>query len=119
VGGAFCASLSGTQYDWTWPAIGPLYPFSRHRISGDVIVPVGQRLTAQYYHSFLFESGRKITALDSNISNGFIVNALANSPVSFIAISADPQADHFMRGAKVTGQMRLRNGGAIRLLAGP
>ena len=119
VGGAFSAEFGGIQYDWPWPFTGPLYPFSRYRVVGDVMVPLGQRLTAQFYNCFLFDNDGKITGLDSNASNGFIVNASANTVVSFIALGTEPQTQSFMKGVKVSGQMRLRNGGAIRLHAGP
>ncbi len=119
VGGAFSVAFSGTQYDWPWPLTGPLYPLSRYRVTADVTVPPGHRLTAQDYHSFLFESACKITALDTDAANGFIVNAAPDRPVCFIALSADPQAQRFMRGIKVTGQLRLRGGGAIKLHGGP
>jgi hypothetical protein len=119
VGGAFSTALSGAQSDWPWPMIGPLHSLSRYGVTGDITVPAGQRLTAQYYHTLLFENGRKVVALDASPANGLVVNASTAWPVHFLGTPTGSPTTNWLRGIKVTGQMRLRNGGAVKLHAGP
>lgn len=118
-GGAFSNSLSGTVSDWPWPLLGPLVPLARYRITGDVTVPVGQRLSSLNGMSLLFETGRKITGLDATAGNGFVISASPSLPAHMLALGPEPQASNVFRGVKVSGQFRLRNGGAIRLHAAP
>jgi len=112
VGGAFKTNLNGNVYDGNG---GPLSSYSRYRITGDVTVPAGQTLTAYSAASILFEDGKKITAIDPNPSNGFMVNGTSDKPVCFLSLAADPQSQYVVHGMKVSGQFRLRNGGEIKL----
>ena len=112
VGGAFRISLSGNIYDDNG---GPLSSYSRYRITNDVTVPAGETLTAYQSASVLFEDGKKIIAVDSNPGNGFIVNGTSNNPVCFLSMASDPQSQQVVHGMKVYGQLRMRNGGEIKL----
>ena len=111
VGGAFNTTLCGNVYDGNG---GPLQSGSRYRITCNVIVPAGQKLTANPGASVVFESGKKIIAMDPNPGNGLIVNGTAAQTVCFLSETINPQAPG-VRGVKVSGQMRLRNGGGIKL----
>jgi hypothetical protein len=118
VGGAFTNNVYGQMYDGVG---GPLQSYNRYRVTCDIdhmlcdlTVPLGQKLTAQPSSSVLFETGRKLTALDTNASNGFIVNATSSNPVGLLGVPSNPQTAHLIRGIIATGQMRVRNGGTIK-----
>lgn len=112
VGGAFTNTLSGSVYNGNG---GPLSSYSRYHITGNVTVPAGQTLTAYPGASVLFQDGKKITAMGTGPNEGFIVNATSDIPVCFMSLAADPQSEHVVHGMKVSGQLRLRNGGEIKL----
>lgn len=112
IGGAFTSTLNGNVYDGNG---GPLQSYSRYRITGNVTVPTGQTLTAYPSASVLFQDGKSITATASGQNEGFIVNGTPAMPVCFLSLAADPQSEHVVRGMKVSGQVRLRNGGEIKL----
>jgi hypothetical protein len=109
VGGAFSTVLSAQVYDG---AGGPLASYSRYRIRGDAAVPAGSRLSVQPSSSVLFETGSTITARDSDPVRGLVVNATAAHPVGFLGSYTNSGAVN--RGIVVKGQLRLRNGGAMR-----
>lgn len=111
VGGAFRTALCGNVYDGNG---GPLQSGSRYRFNCNVTVPTGQKLTANPGAPVVFESGKKLTAMDASPSNGLIVNATTAQPVHFLSETVNPQAPG-VRGVRVRGQMRLRNGGEIKL----
>lgn len=111
VGGAFTSTLSGNVYDGI---SGPLTSYSRYRITENVTVPAAEKLTAYQSASVLFENGKKITAMDTNPTNGLIVNGSLSNPVCFMSLAPDPQSDHVIHGMKVYGQLRMRNGGQIK-----
>lgn len=115
VGGAFTITLSGNVYHGNG---GPLKRFSRYRITGDVTVPAGQTLTIYPAASILFGDGKKITAMGAGPNEGLIVNATSDMPVCFMSLAADPQAEHVVRGMKVSGQLRVRNAGEMKLYDG-
>ena len=115
VGGAFTLPVSGNVYDWMPGWIAPWLSFFRYRMVGDVTVPEGETLTAQPYASILFEDGRKITAIGTGPNEGLIVNATSDLPVYFMSMAADPQSERVVHGMIVRGQLRLRNGGELRL----
>jgi hypothetical protein len=112
VGGRFTNNLSGDMYDG-WG--GPWYSFSRGRITGDVTVPTGQTLTVHEGVSILFNDNRKIKALDANPGNGLIINGTSTAAVCFFSLSSEPQADYFLHGMKIYGEVEVRNGGEIKL----
>ncbi|MCJ7578350.1 MAG: C25 family cysteine peptidase [candidate division Zixibacteria bacterium] len=113
VGGAFTNVRSGNVWDLSG---GPWYSYFRYRIVGDVTVPAGQVLTAYPGASLLFVDGKKITALDSNPSNGFVINGTSGAPVYFLSVvPPNPGAQYVVHGIKVKGQVKLRNGGQIKL----
>jgi hypothetical protein len=111
VGGAFQNKICGTLYDGSG---GPLQSNLRYRVSCDVTVPVGQKLTAQPSSSFLFESGRKIIALDANPANGLIINASSSYPVGLYGQPVNPPGPGNPRGLIVKGQLRVRGGGTMK-----
>lgn len=112
VGGAFTNNLSGNVYDGSG---GPLVYFSRHRMTGDVTVPVGERLTMQYGASCLFEAPRKITAYDTGSGNGLVINGDTYYPVCLISMPTSPESEDVVGGMKVNGQLRLMNGGSLKI----
>lgn len=112
VGGAFTRTVSGPVSDLFFPFF---LSYSRHRIVGDVTVAAGEALTADQGVSILFDSGRKVTAVDSRAGFGFHVNGEPHAPVYLLAPVPPPCSENVVRGVKVRGQMRLRNGGAIKL----
>jgi hypothetical protein len=111
VGGAFRTALCGNVYDGN---SGPLQSNSRYRFNCDVTVPAGQKLTANPGASVVFESGKKLTAMDTSPSNGLIVNGTTAQPAYFLSEIVYPQVTGF-HGVRIRGQMRVRNGGAIKM----
>ncbi|NIO87474.1 MAG: hypothetical protein GTN68_43695 [Candidatus Aminicenantes bacterium] len=112
IGGAFLSNLSGNVSNTSG---GPLMGFGRYRIIGDVTIPAGQTLSADSSLSILFEDGKKIKASGTSPNSGFIVNATYTPPITFLSLSPDPQSDHVIHGIKINGQLRLKNGGEIKL----
>ena len=114
VGGAFIdGDLCGNVYDWMFEG-GPLYSYSRYRLTCDVTVPSGQRLTAQPSSSAVFLPGVKITALDSNPANGFVVTSSTANPVGLLGMPGVSH-DNSFRGMKLCGEFKLRNGGQLKV----
>jgi len=111
VGGAFRTALCGNVYDGNG---GPLQSNSRYRLNCNVTVPAGQKLTANPGAPVAFESGKKITAIDANPSNGLVVNGTVAQPVCLLSENVNPQAPG-IHGVRVRGQIRVRNGGEIKL----
>lgn len=111
IGGAFTTALSGNVSN---NVNGPLMGYHRYRITGNVTVPSGQTLSADSTVSILFESGRKITAMDANPNKGFIVHPGTGMSMYFLSIPPNPMANSIVRGAKITGQLKMRNGGEIK-----
>ena len=112
-GGAFTITKSGTVYDVL--ASGPLFSYWRYRITGDVTVPTGETLTVYPYASVLFNDGKKITALGTASGDGLVVDGTPDEPVYFMSLGPDPQSERVVQGIKVKGQLRVRNGGQIKL----
>jgi hypothetical protein len=110
-GGAFRTVLCGNVYDGNG---GPLQSGSRYRFNCNVTVPAGQKLTANPGAPVVFESEKKITAVDTSPTNGLIVNGTTAQPVHFLSETVYPQTPGF-HGVRVRGQMRVRNGGEIKL----
>jgi len=111
VGGAYTSTLPTYSYDGYG---GPLEAYSRHRLNADIAVATGDVLTAYPGSSLFFEAGTSLTAYGSDADKGFVVDG-STAPVHFLSLSANPQADHVVHGAKIRGEMKLRNGGAIKL----
>ena len=112
VGGAFTTSVSGAVADAWLPYFGS---YARYRITGNVMVPAGKALTADQGASILFESGRKITAADPGANLGFHANGKPNAPVYLLTAGPQPSSQNAVRGVRIRGQMRLRNGGTVKL----
>lgn len=112
VGGRFTNYISGNVYDGWY---GPWSSHSCGRITGDVTVPLGQALTVYEGVSILFNDNLKIRALDPNATNGIFLQGSSLYPVCFFSQSPEPQADHFLHGMKVYGEIEVRNGGEIKL----
>lgn len=112
IGGAFTSAVNGSV--WDWGGGGPWFGHIRYRVTGDVTVPAGRMLTVFPYASILVENGRKITALGADSSHGLNVDGTSDMSVYFTSLAADPQADHVVHGMKVSGQLRVQNGGQIK-----
>jgi hypothetical protein len=113
VGGAFTETRSGDV--WDDDTNGPWKSYERYRIVGDIMVPAGRTLTAQSASSVLFEAARKITAPGSDPSEGFRMNGTSDEPAWFMSLAPDPQSQHVVHGVKVAGQLRLLNGGQMKI----
>ena len=112
IGGAFTKNLSGNVSN---ASIGYLHGYTRYRITGNVTVPLGQTLSADSSVSVLFQNGTKITAMDTNPNKGFIIRPGSYMSVCFLAIPPDPKSNYVVRGVKISGQFKMRNGGEIKL----
>ncbi len=110
-GGAFRNRTCGPLYDGL---LGPVAAYSRYRIVCDSVVPAGQKLTLEPASALLFEPGTKITAIDTDPSNGLHANASAAGAIGLLTIAPDPQLASVLSGIAVRGQLRLRGGGAIK-----
>jgi len=112
-GGAFNEYRSGYMWDdWAWYSSGPFLGGFRYRIVGDVTIDAGDTVTGLAGTSIFFESGRKIRAVSTP---GFVVDGSQTFPVWFLSLGPEPQRARVVRGAKVAGQLRLKNGGMIKL----
>ncbi|MCP4713279.1 MAG: hypothetical protein GY869_32010 [Planctomycetes bacterium] len=116
MGGAYATKLSGTLNDY-W--LGYWYPCfysnSRHDINGDIFVSPENPLSADPGASLYFSSSYKIATTTDNPVNGFLANGSTNAPVYLMAPYTEPYADHKIRGVKIKGQLRIKNGGVIKL----
>jgi hypothetical protein len=112
VGGAFDTGLCGVMYDGGG---GPLNDSARYLVTCDITVPSAWRLTVNAGAPVLFEGGKKITALDTNSANGLIVNGTDAQPVFFISSSVTSDSANVFNGIKISGQMRIRNGGQLKI----
>jgi hypothetical protein len=115
VGGAFNVLRSGSIWDWDPASNGPMWGPVRYRVDGDVTVPAGLTLTILPWASVLVEDGRRLTGLGSGATEGIYIAGAADSPVYLLSLSAEPQADHVVHGIRARGEIRLRNGGQIRM----
>jgi hypothetical protein len=112
VGGAFNQFLSGHVSN---TILGhPLYGYIRYRVTGNITVPVGQTLTADLSLSILFENGKKITAMDTHSSKGFIMSPQSGMTIYLLSIPPDPKSSVAVCGAEISGQFKMRNGGTIK-----
>jgi hypothetical protein len=114
VGGAFRINRCGTVYDGEYTG-GPLSTYSRCRIECDVTVPLGEKLTIYPHASILFDNGKKITAKATGLDEGLVMNGASDMPINFLSLAPEPQSEHAVQGMKLTGQLRIRNGGQIKL----
>jgi len=116
MGGAYANKVSGTLNDY-W--IGYWYPCfysnSRHTINSDIVVAPGNPLSADPGASLYFASGYKIANTTANPVNGFLAHGSAHAPVYLMAPYTEPYPDHEVRGVRIKGQLRIKNGGAIKL----
>lgn len=112
VGGAYDDARSGSVWDSNG---GPWLGTRRYRVEGGVSVPTGLKLTVFPGASVLFEDGSRLTAWGTGPDEGLILDATAGMPVYFLSLGPDPQSEHVVQGIKVAGQVRVRNGGQIRL----
>ena len=111
VGGAFNTKLCGPIHDGNG---GPLQNGARHRMTCNSIIPVGKRLTVNPGASILFEDQKKLTANAQHNTDGLIVNGSVDTPVCLLTSSTGQQANVMLHGVKISGQMRMRNGGEIK-----
>jgi len=114
VGGAFKINRCGTIYDGEFTG-GPLSGYSRYRLDCDITVPPGEKLTIYPHASVLFANGKKITAEATGLDEGLVVNGGSGMPITFLSLAPEPQSDHAIQGMMLTGQLRMRNGGQIKL----
>lgn len=114
VGGAFRINRCGTIYDGKFTG-GPLSGYSRYRIDCDITVPPGEKLTIYPHASVLFANGKKIAAEATGMDEGLVVNGGSGMPTTFLSLAPEPQSDHAIQGMMFTGQLRMRNGGQIKL----
>lgn len=112
VGGAFAHGLAGFVWDSNG---GPWFGNRRYRVVGYVSVPTGEKLTVYQGASVLFEDGSKISAWGTDPGEGLILNATTGMPVYFLSLGPDPQSAHVVHGMKILGQVRVRDGGQIKL----
>lgn len=112
VGGAFNTYLSGNIDDGT---IGTLGGYSRYRLTGDVTIPAGQKLSSNSTMSILFEDGKKIKALGSASNEGLIIKPSSGHLVCFMSLAQNPQSEHVVQGIKIKSELKMRNGGEIKL----
>jgi len=112
VGGAYTTSLQGNVYDANG---GPLESYSRYRVVNDVTVPAMETLTVEQSASILFEDQNRIIALGSDAERGFIVNGTSSDPACFLSLASEPQAQQMVHGVKVYGELKMRNGGEMKL----
>jgi hypothetical protein len=122
VGGAFAAKVSGTVSDDLHIYPAPVWhayfaSYTRYRVVGNVVVAAGTPLSAHHGASILFASGKKMTA--PNSSDGFHAMGTADAPVCLLSSVPQPCSNYAVRGVKIYGQMRLRNGGEIKLSGAP
>lgn len=111
VGGAYRTTVCGTVYDGYG---GPLAIGARYRATCDVTVPAATRLTVSPGASLLFAGQHKVSALDSSSVNGLVINGTAQSPAYLMSSHQWGWAGQAVRGIRINGQMRLRNGGTVR-----
>jgi hypothetical protein len=111
VGGAFRDRTCGPLYDGS---VGPVATYSRYRIICDTVVPAGRKLTLHPASSLLFETGTKITAIDTDPNNGLHVNASPVGAVGLLTVAPNPHMASAVRGIVLRGQLRLRERGAIK-----
>lgn len=114
VGGAFRINRCGTVYDGEFTG-GPLSGYTRYRVECDVTVPLGEKLTIYPHASILFDNGKKITAEATGLDEGLVMNGASDMPINFLSLAPEPQSEHAVQGMKLTGQLRIRNGGQIKL----
>lgn len=112
VGGAYTNMLSGNVSNSTR---GPLNQFSRYRITDDVTIPLGHTLSAESGVSILFEERKKITAHGTSPNDGLIVQPMSGQSVCFMSLAQNPQSEFAVHGIKISGILKLRNGGEIKL----
>jgi hypothetical protein len=109
VGGAFTKTLTGNVYNGNG---GPLNGYTRYHLTGDVTVPTRQTLSADSSFCILFDEGKKMTAQGTS---GFTVNMGSQNQAYFITVGDNPKTQDFISGIQLNCQLRLRNGGAIKL----
>ena len=111
VGGNYNINLSGNVHNGSSPAI---LAYDGYRVTGDITIPAGQTLTIDSTVTFLFESGRKMTAMDTSPQKGFIKTSWYPEPSYFLAAPKSPSTSDVLCGMKISGEMRIRNGGQIK-----
>lgn len=108
VGGAFNQIVSAAAYDGSG---GPLTGTKRYRISSDVIVPAGRTLTVDSSASILFDRGKILTT--SKTTSQIQIDPADGKAVCLLGRPGTPEASYKVRGMRITGQLRARNGGGI------
>lgn len=111
VGGAYRNAVCGMVYDGSG---GPLASGTRYRATCDITIPAFTKLTVNPGASLLFAGTNRVSALDSGSANGLVVNGSSQSPAYLMSSHQWGWAGQAVRGIRVNGQMRVRNGGAVR-----
>jgi len=108
VGGAYNHIVATAAYDGSG---GPLTGSKRYRISSDVIVPGGRTLTVNTSASVLFDPGRTLST--SKTSGQLRIDPANGEEVCLIGRPGTPESRYKVRGMRIAGQLRARNGGGI------
>lgn len=113
VGGAYTNNISGNISN----SIGTdLFGYYRYRVTGNLTIPQGHALNADSSMSFLFNNGKKITALDPNVNKGLIIRAMPGMSICLLALNPNANSDKIAHSIKIEkrGELKMRNGGEIK-----
>jgi len=113
VGGAYTKNLSGNISNSIG---GHLYGYYRYRVTGNLTIPQGHTLSVDSSMSILFENGKKITALDSDVNKGLIIRAMPYMSIYLLALNPNADSDKIAHCIKIEeeGELKMRNGGEIK-----
>lgn len=111
VGGAFGSGACGQLYDGF---NAPLLAYSRLRIVCDTEVPYGRRLTVHPGASLLFEPGTHLLASGEWV-DGLFLSGAQGLWTWLLSASTAEEPEKALIGVGVRGEVRMANGGAIRV----
>ena len=98
VGGAYTNNISGNISN----SIGTdLFGYYRYRVTGNLTIPQGHALNADSSMSFLFNNGKKITALDPNVNKGLIIRAMPGMSICLLALNPNANSDKIAHSIKI------------------
>ena len=110
VGGAFNRNLGGNIFNGNSPYFG----YKCFRVTANLTIPAGQRLSIDSTSTLLFGHGKKITAMDSDPQNGLVINSGQGDLVCFLGEPKTPSASDELCGIIIRKELRMRNGGQIK-----
>jgi len=111
VGGAYTSNISGTVSN----SLGTvLKGYKRYRVTGDITIPTGHSLRADSSVSILFNSGRKLKAMDSDVNNGFIIKTMSGHRTYLLSAKSLNDSTMIVPRISIEGELRVRNGGEIK-----